>query len=81
MGELLAFVQEVPRKGLLSSRTLGDVSVSGMATRQAKRLADERKVSHVQDCFTEMFPQLSTTFRAATYARLSNRSLRSKEVN
>jgi hypothetical protein len=26
--ELRAFVQEVPRKGLLRSRTLGDVSVS-----------------------------------------------------
>jgi hypothetical protein len=74
MGELLAFVQEVPRKGLLSSRTLGDVSVSGMATRQAKRLADERKVSHVYDRNANR-NSISTKLRAAACARESIRSL------
>jgi hypothetical protein len=40
--------------GLLRTRTLGDVSASAMNQEQAKRLADERKVSHVQDCFAQI---------------------------
>ena len=60
--------------GLLSSRPLIDPSVSANAPRQAKRLADERKVSHV---FHRNAKRSSDfiQFRAAAYARESVRSL------
>jgi hypothetical protein len=60
--------------GLLSFRRLIDPRVSESATGQAKRLADERKVSHVYDRNANR-NSISISLRAAACARVSIRSL------
>lgn len=60
--------------GLLSFRPLIDLRSAKEAPRQAKRLADERKVSHVYDRNANR-NSISTKLRAAACARETIRSL------
>ena len=60
--------------GLLSFHLLIDSRSAQKATRQAKRLADERKVSHVYDRNAKR-NSIFTKLRAAASARESIRSL------
>jgi hypothetical protein len=60
--------------GLLSFRPLIDLRTQRTSNRQAKRLADERKVSHVYDRNANR-NSISTSLRAAACARVSIRSL------